>query len=243
MGTLRAKSKTFEPRELPPAGRYKALVIGVYDIGIQTFPKESTHQIVVEWELHKRKKGGAIAPVLNRKGHIHKISEFYSFKFGVGKEGNKAKLRTAVESMLGRIFTDAEAVEGYDVEELVGMACEIQIQHEPDKKNKEVLRAKISSLLAYEEDDDKPEPVSDSFYYEVDTGKPIPEAVPKWLHAFIERSENWIKANGQSQGDRSKQKTATGNGANPLTGSQSGQFDETDEDEDEDDDSPNKPPF
>lgn len=233
MGTLRAKAKSFEPRELPPTGRYKALVIGICDIGTQPFPKKSSHQLVIEWELHKRKKGGKIEPVLNSKGQIHKISGFYSVSFGKF-EGKPAKLRSAVESMLGRTFSDAEAEEGYDVEELIGKPCEVQILHEPDKKNKETMRAVIGSLIAYEEDDEAPEMESDSYYYEVDPGKPIPSDVPKWMHQFIHKCEEWTKVHGQPTDDRSKQKTANGNGANPLSGGQAGQFNETGDDEDDD---------
>jgi len=229
---LKARAKSHEARELIPAKRYKAMVIGVCDIGTQQFDNGAEHQIAVIWELHSKK-----GPALNSKGEIFTVSRFYSLKFGEYK-GKKAKLRADVEAMYGRSFTDKEAEEGIDVEQLLDLCCELQIAHVPSKKDKEKKWAEISALMSIDPEDDKPEMVSDSFYYEIDTSKPIDSSVPKWLHKQIEKSLEWIKVHGQP-------KDANLKGSNPLSGSQSSQFDETDgdEDEDEDDDSPDKPPF
>ena len=219
MGNLKAKAKTYEEREIVPAGKYKAVVVGVCDIGTQQFKNGSERQIVVIWELHKRSK-----PALDSKGRIHTVSEFYSLKFGE-YQGKKAKLRQMVEAMRGKAFTAVEAEDGIDVEELVEEACGMQIQHVPSKKDKDKPWAEIGAIFVLDEEDEKPEIVSDTFYYEVDTSRSIPSEVPAWLHKTIEKSDEWIKAHGQPKDGKAK-------AANPLNGKASTGGGDSDDDDD-----------
>ena len=221
MGNLKAKAKTYEEREIVPAGKYKAVVVGVCDIGTQQFKNGSERQIVVIWELHKRSK-----PALDSKGRIHTVSEFYSLKFGE-YQGKKAKLRQMVEAMRGRAFTAVEAEDGIDVEELVEEACGMQIQHVPSKKDKDKPWAEIGSIFVLDEEDEKPEIVSDTFYFEISSPPQaaIPSEVPTWLHKIIEKSDEWVKVHGEPKDKKAKD-------ANPLNGKASTGGGDSDDDDD-----------
>jgi len=57
-----------------------------------------------------------------------------------------AKLRTIAEAILGKALTDAEA-ETYDIEQLLGKACMVQINHEKTKDGNDYAKlATVSSL-------------------------------------------------------------------------------------------------
>lgn len=174
-------TSTGEARKLIPAKSYLAIVCGVYDLGTQaggTFgPK---HQILLMWELHNRK-----GPVRDEEGRNLTISNFYTLSFG-----DKANLRRDVESMLNRNFSEAEAKEGYDIENLIGLPCRLQVEHgfKADNTPKDL----VGSIMALDEDDAPPRAELNHVYFEI-TGPDceIPQTVPDWINKIIKKSPEW----------------------------------------------------
>lgn len=179
MGSLRAKAEG-EPRKPIPAGNYFGIICGVYDIGTQTGGQYGPkHQIIVSWELHKKK--GAVR---NEAGVVQSISNFYGLSFS-----ELSSLRKDVESMLGRKFTLPEAKSGYDVEELLGKPCRLQIIH--DTKADGTIRDMIGTIMPLDEDDEVPNAELERVYFEITPDHVIPETVPEWVAKMIRRSQEF----------------------------------------------------
>jgi hypothetical protein len=170
-----------EPRELVPAGNYLGVICGVYDLGTQSGGQYGPKpQILVQWELHKRR-----GPARDAKSNILTISNFYTLSFG-----DKANLRKDVEAMLGKTFSEEEAKAGYDIEDLLGKACRLQIVHEP--KQGGGTRDQIGAIMALDDDDDAPRGELSEAYFEIKEGdRTIPETVPEWIKKLIHRSKEF----------------------------------------------------
>lgn len=163
-----------EPRELVPAGNYIGRICGVYDIGTQAGGMyDPKHQIVVTWELHRRK-----GPARNGTGAVLTISKFYTLSFH-----EKATLRKDVESLLGQSFDDGSE---FDVESLVGLSCRVQVVHQ--KKANGDPRDAIGALMPLDEDDPTPKPELDDVYFEIRPDHAIPDNVPKWVQQKVSES-------------------------------------------------------
>lgn len=180
MGNLLATNKA-EKRDLIPAKTYLAIVCGVYDLGTQTSQFGDQHQIYISWELHRAK-----GPVRDKEGRVQTIGKFVTLSFN-----EKANLRKdIVQPMLGRTFTEDEAKSGYDVEQLVGLACRLQVDHvvKPDKS----IRDQVGSIMALDEDDDAPRPELNHVYFEISgIGCDIPREVPEWIGKMVKKSPEW----------------------------------------------------
>lgn len=176
MGNLKAKDSG-EVRELIPAGSYRAIICGVYDLGTQPGGQYGPkHQILIQFELHKRK-----GPARNAKGDIFTTSNFYTLSFN-----EKANLRAHVEAIEGRSFTEDEISDGYDVEQLLGKSCRLQIVHGANQKGD--TRAKIQAISALDpEEDDVPEPQLDGYYYEIGGETPLKD-IPEWIQKIVANS-------------------------------------------------------
>ena len=230
---ITAKSSGKE-RELVPAGNYFAVVVGVFDIGTQppNNPKyDPVHKVILQFELH-RKKGVC----RDKEEKPLRISGFYPLAFGRKKNKEKAKLRQAVEGILGRSFTEEEAKEGYDIAELLDTSCRLVVAHDTGEDG--TMYDQIQSLSPLEEDDPEPRPESDSILYEMDPDSEIPDEVPEWVQRMIKKSKEWRDVNGDGDGKPSR-------GGHPKTGvsrpsraksARKGKDD--DESDDDDDDMP-----
>lgn len=112
-----------EEFERCPEGSHQAVVSNVYDIGMQKKMnmqgnEEIVHQIVILFELEERFKTGKFA------GERFVVSRIYKLSFHP-----KSNLRVDTQAILSRKFSDQEAEEGYDVEQLRGKNCLISIAH------------------------------------------------------------------------------------------------------------------
>jgi hypothetical protein len=195
---ITAKSNSV-PREVVPQGSYLAIVIGVYDLGTQNGGQYGPqHKVLFTWELHKRS-----GPFKNKQGNVVTINKFYTLSFG-----EKATLRKDVEGMIARTFTKEEAKNGFDVEQLLGKACRIQIVHE--KKNDGAISDRVGSVMALDEEENAPEAELDQFSYELDPSKGVSESVPEWIRKMIWASTEWQeKENGEPAPDSGGKKPAT----------------------------------
>lgn len=191
---LSAPFSSGEARELVPASGYLGVIVGVYDIGTQDGGQfGAKRQIVVTWELHNKK-----GVVRDKAGNPLTISKFYTLSFN-----EKATLRKDVEAMTGRAFSDAEASRGFDVEKLLGTACRLRVVHY--SKTSGQTGDKIGTLMPLDEDDPKPEAVSDETYFEIDSAsaekREVPDFVPKWIANKVRQSKEYGGSNGQPQGN------------------------------------------
>lgn len=122
MPIIAKEEKTYEPI---PTGMQHAVCAKVCDIGTHEGEyegrKNQRHQIVVIWELAETKTEGQFA------GEPFQISKFYTLSLG-----KKANLRLDLESWRGKKFTDEE-LKGFDVENLVGANCFLNIMEDGDK--------------------------------------------------------------------------------------------------------------
>jgi hypothetical protein len=175
-------------------GNYLGGIIGLYDIGTQDGQYGKKHQIITLTELHK-KRGAAV----DSKGRIFTIPTFYSLTFN-SMNGKKSKLRADVEVITSRTFTDEEAETiGYDVQDLIGKAYRLTLTENVRADGKKF--AKVTSVMALDEDDPKPESQADEIYYEIDPNEPIPAAVPPWVAKIVQRSEEWVAMHGAPKPD------------------------------------------
>lgn len=181
MGLKVNGSGSGEARELVPAGGYLGVICGVYDIGTQAGGQYGPkRQIVVTWELHNKK-----GVVKDKAGEPVTISKFYTLSFN-----EKATLRKDVEAMTGTPVSESDALAGFDIENLLGMQCRLRVVHY-EKKDKS-KGDKIGTLMPLDEDDPKPEAVSDSVYFEITpeviAAKAVPDYVPKWVANKVRES-------------------------------------------------------
>jgi len=148
-----------EPRAVIPARGYYAVVCGAYDIGTQDSGQYGpSQQFVVEFELHRRKKGGGgTEPARDEKGNTLTICMFVNFY--LGSTVKPAKLLKLAEALERRKFTDADIKAGYDLETAIGKSLKLQVVHNAAGK------AVVDTVAPLDEDDDEPEPTLDSSYF------------------------------------------------------------------------------
>lgn len=149
--------------EQAPTGMQQAVCVFVNDIGnqMQTFAGEEKilHKVVVTWELSEAKANGE--PFL--------VSRFYTLSLN-----EKANLRKDIESWRGRVFTDAEIEEGFDIERLVGANCFLNIT--TNDKGKSVIAAV--------------NPLSKGMAVMPSKINGMPEGFAKWIQSLREKSVN-----------------------------------------------------
>jgi len=96
-----------------PEGLHQAVCVDVHDLGIQTTPWGDKHKVLVIWQIDAAEESGKRFQV--RKHYTLSLSE-------------KANLRRDLECWRGRKF-NPEELQGFDVEKLLGVNCQIQVVH------------------------------------------------------------------------------------------------------------------
>ncbi len=108
----RAKQGAFRPA---PEGLFNAVCVDVRDLGLKPTPSGERYKVEVRWQISE------IDPV-SQKPYL--ATQWYTLSLH-----EMASLRNTVEVLLDRKLSDAEAIEGIDLETLVGKCCQIQIVH------------------------------------------------------------------------------------------------------------------
>lgn len=120
--------------ELTPAGTHAAICYRVIDLGTQkrTYGTDvkDVHQLLISWELPDETM---------KDGRPFTIHSRYTLSLH-----ERSKLRADLESWRGRPFTEAE-LEGFDLENLLGKACLVNVVHNPSKDGKRIF-ANIAAL-------------------------------------------------------------------------------------------------
>ena len=104
-------------REFNPApeGLHQAVCIDVIDLGLVKSQWGEKHQVEIRWQLETLDDQTGL-PFMVLRRYTLSLNE-------------KAKLRHHLEAWRGRKFTSAE-LEGFDLEKLLGVNCQIQIVHD-----------------------------------------------------------------------------------------------------------------
>jgi hypothetical protein len=221
---------TGEARELAPEGGYLAACVGVIDLGTQPGGQFGpSHKLALMFELHKKK-----GPVRGKDDKPLVITQFVPLSFGISTSGQKAKLRQAVEGILGKTFTDQEAKAGYDVTQLIEKGCRVKVVHEKSKDGQKTYDG-IESYMPLDEDDPDLRIETNSVVYELDPESPVPEEVPAWLAKMIHKSAEFVKVHGQPAADKTE---AKGKPVKAATNGKTARRKPDDDDDDDEDDIP-----
>jgi len=133
-----------------PIGNHPARCIKIIDIGTQEGEYQGKpnyrRQIVVFWELPTETfdKDGKDVPFI--------VSKWYTASLG-----EKANLRSDLTNWRGREFTQQELM-GFDIQNILGKACMVQVTHNANKK------AKVTAVSSIPKGFEVPAQVNPSFY-------------------------------------------------------------------------------
>ncbi len=138
--------------EITPEGTYIGRCFKVIDLGTQTvtgiYGTNSQHKIMVVWELLDDK-------VKMADGRPYAATQWYTASLN-----EKARLRKDLEAWRGKRFDEKE-LEGFDLQNVLGAYCMIQIVHSTDGKY-----ANINSIMAFK--GDKPAAVNPNVAFDID---------------------------------------------------------------------------
>jgi len=113
---VKAFGSTFKPA---PAGLHRAVCVDVHDLGMVqvTFQGRTStaHKVDVYWVIEAVNPDNG-KPFLTRKRYTLSLDA-------------KANLRKDLESWRSKPFSDKDLSEGFDLEVLIGVNCQIMVQH------------------------------------------------------------------------------------------------------------------
>jgi hypothetical protein len=218
--------KAGTPADPIKAGTYTAICYGVIDEGHQDATDfngnpEIQHQVRLLFELPDERMDDGRPRGTSKK---MKLSMH-----------EKANLRKATQSLLGRQLSDAEAM-GIDLATLIGHGCNISMIEKPRRDGKVGPDGKpltISyvdgfSALKKREADTLPDPENAPVVYQIEDGQP-PDSLPDWLREEILKAKEWNTGATANQ-RQTAQRTAT---PSPTTATYAS----------DDPDDPDGPPF
>lgn len=96
-----------------PAGLHQAVCVDVHDLGMVQTEFGTRHKVAIIWVIDQ----------LDDAGKPHEARKVFGFSLST-----KARLRSDLEAWRGRPFTAQELL-GFDLEILIGVNCQLQIQH------------------------------------------------------------------------------------------------------------------
>jgi len=176
------KESTFEP---VPEGVHLAVCYGVVDLGDQYSEqfKNTARKIQLLWEF-------PFETYTNKEG-IEKprfISREYTLSLG-----EKANLRKDLTAWRNKAFTEAELA-GFDLQNILGKACQISIIHKESNGSK---RANIAGIMALTKGTKTPELINELIYFDLDSGETIDTldiyiaTLPAFLQKRIQESSTY----------------------------------------------------
>lgn len=176
---LTAKDKggrDFEPVE---EGLHHAICYGVIDIGTQFNSKfgKWVHQCYITFEL----------PEQRIKIDGRDMPRAISKKFTVSLH-EKAELRKYLQTWRGKAFSQEE-LQGFDIKNLIGVNCFIQIIH--SQKNDKTF-ANIAGIIPLPKGTVKRELENERVYFSFEDGMVnIPANTPGWIADQIKSAKEW----------------------------------------------------
>lgn len=171
---------SFEPI---PAGTYAAVCYMLVDLGMQETEykgtKKKSQKCQIGWEIPE------LTVQIDGKDEPRVISKRYTVSLN-----DRAALRQDLAAWRGRDFTDEELA-GFDLRNIVGAPCLIQINHQ-DVNGK--TYANIQSIMAMPRGMEKPALTGEKIIYDIDEDPTsAAELLPEWLKKVVKESESYAK--------------------------------------------------
>jgi hypothetical protein len=164
-----------EAREVAPPGKYMGICNAVFMLGTQPAfdasqaPKQ---KVMLGFELHKRK-----GPALNGAGRPYEVNAIMTNTANI----KSTLIKVYASALEGSPYTEEDlekirAEGGFDVEELLGKCCWIDVINE--KKADGTINDKIANVSALDPEDDKaPEGLTDEVYWDWTLGVECPKRI------------------------------------------------------------------
>lgn len=176
-----ANNPGFE-RELVPAGVHAAVCTILVDIGQRenTVYHKLQHKGFIAWEI----------PSIMQEREDRSTHEIYEVPAQVGlfftvSLNERAHLRQIIESWRGRGFSEEELL-GFDLFNVLGAACLINVIHEPDKKRPGKFKDKLAGVMRLPKGMERPVPVGPLLKWSPDEPEMFNQ-LPGWLQAQIKQ--------------------------------------------------------
>jgi len=179
MALLAKESKSYDPI---PADIHHAIAVWLYDIGTteNKWGKKS-RRVVISWELPD------VRIQIDHEGVVLDLPRMFSRTYPLTL-GKKAGLRKDLETWRGRAFS-AEELKGFDVKNVLGKNCMLQIIHETKEDGD--IKAKLLSIIPLVKGLTGKTPETDIRYFEFGASNEIPENTPEWIVEEMKKSDEW----------------------------------------------------
>ena len=168
------------------AGNHHAICYGLWDLGHQYAEKwdKWTHKIIIGWEI----PGERIE--LEKDGEMKNLPRVISNSYTLSLH-EKAWLRIHLRAWRGREFTLQE-LDGFQLKNILGVNCLINIIHEPSKDGKKTY-ANVGSISPLMQGMDKKTPENPIQYFSMEEHgtDAVPEETYPWIKKLIEESREW----------------------------------------------------
>lgn len=161
-----------------------AICYGLFDIGTQYSKKwdKDTRQVIIVWEIPEEKI------IIKDEAKPRAISNRYNLSLH-----EKAQLRKHLEAWRGKAFTEEE-LKGFDLKNILGKACQIQIIHNTQDGK---IYANISAIMALPKGISVPKNENELKYFSFEDCVDIPEGTPKWISDLIMQSKEYRELHGE----------------------------------------------
>ena len=164
-------------------GVHNAVCFWVYDLGTHLDEKfgNRNHSCLIGWEIPGERidieKDGV------KKNLPRAISKKYTLSLN-----EKANLRKDLQTWRGRVFTEKE-LEGFDIKNLLGKSCMIQVIH---NKKGDKTYANIAAIMPLMKGVAPLTPENPTKFYSIeDNLDVIPADTPQWVMDIIRTSDEW----------------------------------------------------
>lgn len=163
-------------------GSYPAVCVGLIDLGLQNREfegrKKCRRQVTIVWEL----VGETIE---TSEGELPRtINKTYTASLH-----ERSGLRKDLKSWRGREFT-AEELKGFDLQNILGAPCLLQIVH---KNTPNGVYANIAAIMSLPKGMPRPAPVSAPVLFDIDAESAVEDFanLPEWIQKRIIASPTW----------------------------------------------------
>ena len=168
-----------------PAGIHVAVAYGIYDLGThhdELYGKD-VHKILINWEIPEERIE------LERDGQKLNLPRAISKRYNMSLN-TKATLRKDLDAWRGRAFT-AKELEGFDIKNVLGAACQIQVVHKASQTTSKVF-ANVQTIMALGKGMQPPEMENEPQWFSFQEGTELPESTPGWIADIIKSSQEWL---------------------------------------------------
>jgi hypothetical protein len=172
-----------------PAGIHHGVCYAVIDLGTQPSTMYApSRKVLLIWELpHER------GDFKDQTGAIKDLPRVISKEYTLST-GTKSNLRKELESWRGRPFTAEEAQE-FEVGNLVGKNCQLNVAHRPSKDGTKTY-ANVISIVPLAKGTKAMQPENEIMVYDLPSDGPItfPPSMPEWIQNKIKNSEEYSES-------------------------------------------------